>query len=187
MEKKLLTTGDIAKYCSVNFRTVVRWIERGILKSHKLPGRGDNRVQIQDFISFLKENNLPIPEDFKNFNQKILVVDDDEDIIRLVTKRLKKLGFEVKCANDGFTAGAMMQSFSPAVIVLDLKMPGLSGIEVIKSIRNFPGYTHQKILVLSGAPQPDIDSALEAGANDHLKKPFKVESLIEKITVLIES
>ena len=45
MKKEILTTGDIAKYCNVNFRTVVRWVERGLLKSHKLPGRGDNRIQ----------------------------------------------------------------------------------------------------------------------------------------------
>ncbi|TNF38926.1 MAG: response regulator, partial [Gammaproteobacteria bacterium] len=42
---KTLTTGDIARYCQVNFRSVIRWIERGLLKAHKLPGRGDNRVK----------------------------------------------------------------------------------------------------------------------------------------------
>ena len=62
--KQILTTGEIARYCGVNFRTVIRWIERGRLKAYQLPGRGDNRVTVEDFIDFLKVNSMPIPEEF---------------------------------------------------------------------------------------------------------------------------
>ncbi len=64
-KKRNLTTGDIAKLCGVNFRTVIRWIQRGHLKAFQLPGRGDNRVQVADFIEFLNENNMPIPEELQ--------------------------------------------------------------------------------------------------------------------------
>ena len=59
--KSTLTTGDIAKYCGVNFRTVIRWIERGHLNAFKLPGGGDNRIAIPNFLSFLKEHGMPLP------------------------------------------------------------------------------------------------------------------------------
>lgn len=60
--RSALTSGEVAKYCGVNIRTVLRWIERGELQAFKLPGkRGDNRIEIDAFVSFLKINNLPIP------------------------------------------------------------------------------------------------------------------------------
>ena len=55
-DKRTLTTGEIANYCGVNFRTVIRWIQRGQLRAYQLPGRGDNRVEVHNFIAFLREN-----------------------------------------------------------------------------------------------------------------------------------
>lgn len=63
--KEALTTGEVAKYCGVNFRTVIRWIEKGYMKAYKLPGRGDNRVPIDSLIDFLKQNNMPIPAELQ--------------------------------------------------------------------------------------------------------------------------
>ncbi|MDO6805884.1 helix-turn-helix domain-containing protein, partial [Wenyingzhuangia sp. 1_MG-2023] len=57
--KQVLTTGEVAKYCGVNFRTVIRWIERGHLEAYKLPGRGDNRVPVAGFVRFLQSNEMP--------------------------------------------------------------------------------------------------------------------------------
>ena len=61
MNRRMLTTGDIARHCDVTPRTVIRWIQRGHLKAHQLPGRGDNRVDPTDFLQFLEVNALPIP------------------------------------------------------------------------------------------------------------------------------
>ena len=55
---KTLTTGDIAQYCDVNLRTVIRWIDNGSLKGYKLPGGGNNRVTVKDFVAFLNENKF---------------------------------------------------------------------------------------------------------------------------------
>ena len=65
VEKRTLTTGEIAHYCGVNFRTVIRWIKRGYLNAFQLPGRGDNRVEMRDFLAFLERHNLPIPEELQ--------------------------------------------------------------------------------------------------------------------------
>jgi excisionase family DNA binding protein len=66
VEKRTLTTGEIAQYCGVNFRTVIRWIKRGYLDAFQLPGRGDNRIEVEDFLVFLKKNNIPIPKEFRS-------------------------------------------------------------------------------------------------------------------------
>ena len=66
MAIETLTTGEIARYCGVNFRTVIRWIKRGHLRAYQLPGRGDNRVELEDFLEFLREHRMPIPEELKD-------------------------------------------------------------------------------------------------------------------------
>jgi excisionase family DNA binding protein len=66
VEKRTLTTGEIAHYCGVNFRTVIRWIKRGYLNAFQLPGRGDNRVEVGDFLAFLERHNIPIPEELQD-------------------------------------------------------------------------------------------------------------------------
>ena len=80
---KTLTSGEIAEYCDVNLRTVIRWLESGKLKGFKLPGRGNNRVLINDFIDFLERHNMPIPDNLKpEASPLILIVDDELPVVR---------------------------------------------------------------------------------------------------------
>ena len=116
MEKNSLTTGEIAQYCGVNFRTVIRWIKRGHLKAYQLPGRGDNRVEVQDFLNFLREHDMPVPEDFQQFSLRVLIVDDDDAMAKNIQRVLRRAGFDTEIAADGFRAGTLAESFSPAVI-----------------------------------------------------------------------
>lgn len=185
LEKPSLTTGEIAQYCGVNFRTVIRWIKRGHLKAYQLPGRGDNRVEIQDFLNFLKEHEMPIPEEFQQYSLRVLIVDDDAAMAKNIQRVLHRAGFETTIAADGFRAGTLAESFSPAAMTLDLKMPSLSGIDVIKFVRESENLKYIKILVVSAMPQSDLDAALNIGADDVLEKPFKNDDLVEKVSHLV--
>ena len=184
--KKALTTGEIAKYCGVNFRTVIRWIERGHLKSYKLPGRGDNRVQLGDFVDFLTANNMPVPEGLVQKNERILVLDDDRPMSEAIARVLKSQKYEVDIANSGFEAGAMLTAREPGLMTLDLCMPGLDGFQMLAYIREHYSST-LKILVISGLQQIKLNKALASGANAALKKPFDSDELIETIRMLFES
>jgi CheY-like chemotaxis protein len=179
--KRNLTTGDIAKMCGVNFRTVIRWIQRGHLKAFQLPGRGDNRVLIRDFIDFLNANDMPIPEELQPQAHKVLIVEDDERMAQAISRALKRKGFETKIAHDGFEAGTMAVSYNPAVMTLDLRMPGIGGIEVLEKIRSDPEMVGLKVLVVSAMPQQELDEARAAGADDVLEKPFKNKDLVERV------
>src|SRR5665213_968835 len=88
-EKRPLTTGQIAKYCHVTHRGVLKWVESGKLKAYRTPGN-HSRVSIEDFLSFLKQYNMPVPEVLQPpvTNKKILIVDDDRGIVQSLQRVL---------------------------------------------------------------------------------------------------
>ena len=185
MNDQTLTTGQIAKYCRVNYQTVIRWIKRGRLKAHQLPGRGDHRVEVEDFLQFLRDHQLPIPIELEGTAKRILVVDDDPSITRAIGRVLQKHGYETAVASNGFEAGALLKSFQPSLITLDLEMPGLGGLDVVKFVRSTDNGQAIKILIVSGMELDQLHQAVDAGADDYLEKPVKNKSLIEKVEALL--
>ena len=184
MKKRILTTGEIAQYCGVNFRTVIRWIKRGHLKAYQLPGRGDNRVEIHDFLRFLTEHHMPIPQEFRQSSPRVLIVEDEPAMASTIQRLLHRHGFETSIALNGVHAGTLLESFSPTVMTLDLKMPGLGGLDVLKFVRQSENLKDIKILVVSAMPRHELEEALAAGANDVLEKPFENDILVEKVSHL---
>lgn len=183
---KTLTTGEIAKLCDVNLRTVIRWIDRGALKGFKLPGRGNNRVMVEDFLKFLNEHSMPIPPELMGEqNRKILAIDDEPAITSVIRRVLKAAGYEVEVANDGFQGGTKLLQERPALVTLDLSMPGLDGYEVLDFIRRVPDICHTKVIVISALDQEHLQKALDAGADYVLAKPFSNEELLEKVKSLV--
>ncbi len=185
--KRTLTTGEIADYCGVNFRTVIRWIQRGQLRAYQLPGRGDNRVEIHNFLAFLRENRIPIPRDFMHLARKVLIVDDDPDITRMIQRILRNHDFDSHAATEGFQAGSLLREHLPCVMTLDLNMPGLSGHDVIEHVRMSPELRTTKILVVSAMPEGELQKAISAGADDVLPKPFQPNDLAAKVLQLAAS
>lgn len=185
--KSVLTTGEVARYCSVHFRTVLRWIERGDLNAYKLPGRGDNRIRIEDFLSFLTEHDMPIPAELgEAANNKVLIVEDEPHMARSI-QRVLHGKYETVVATDGFRAGAYLKTYQPKVMTLDLQMPGLSGFDVLTFVRATKELCDTRILVLSGQGPDDLAQASLAGADAVLSKPFDDDELLAIIDHLMES
>lgn len=184
--KQVLTSGEVAKLCNVNFRTVLRWIERGELQAYKLPGRGDNRIRMEDFLDFVAVHQLPVPVEYRPNRRRILVVDDEAHMARSIRRALRKSNFDVKIADDGFRAGTYLGTFAPALITLDLQMPGLTGYDVLSFIRQTEELSSVKILVVSGLDDTALKLALAEGADDVLQKPFDNEDLINKVNILLD-
>ncbi|MEE4272415.1 MAG: response regulator [Thermoanaerobaculales bacterium] len=181
--KRNLTTGDIAALCGVNFRTVIRWIQRGHLKAYQLPGRGDNRVQVADFIDFLNENDMPIPEELQPSPKKVLIVEGDPKTGQNLDEVLQKAGYETRLATDGFTAGALARSFNPSVMTVNVGMKGIDGAQAIKLMRDDPGLGQTKVIAVNAASTSKKKRAeLEtAGADEIVDRPVTGDDLVEKI------
>lgn len=181
MIEKAYTTGEVAKFTGVNFRTVIRWIERGELEGYKLPGRGDHRVTLTHLLAFIERHGMPVPEELKPQVKRALVVDDDQPMAMAIARLLRTHGWEVELAFDGFEAGMKLVESGPSLMVLDLRMPYMDGFHVLKLTRNKLEYANLKILVVSAQGTDDLAKALALGANGVLEKPFKNQQLIEHV------
>ena len=180
-----LTTGEIADYCGVNLRTVIRWIEKGYLPAYKLPGRGNNRVRLVDFLSFIDRHGMPMPEALRGYGNRVLVVEDDPPMAESIARVLRASGYEVRVALDGFQAGDALRAFLPALMTLDLRMPGLDGFQVLDYVRQDPELARLKVLILSALPEERLRQAVAAGADDALAKPFDATELVHRTQALL--
>lgn len=174
-----LTSGEIAKYCDVNLRTVIRWLDSGKLKGFKLPGRGNNRILVSDFIRFLTEHNMPIPEELKPEASKlILIVDDELPVTRSIQRIARRAGYETLVATDGFQAGILLGQHMPRIMTLDLCMPDIDGYQVLAHSRKQRLQENLKIIVISALDDSKLDKAIECGADATLPKPFENKELV---------
>ncbi|MCL4167087.1 UNVERIFIED_CONTAM: hypothetical protein GTU68_051499 [Idotea baltica] len=113
---------------------------------------------------------------------KILLVDDDEDIIEFLTYNLKKEGYKVKSANNGQKGIEKATSFMPDVILMDVMMPVLDGIEAGRQIKENPDLKKIHIIYLTARAEEFSEiAAFEAGADDYITKPIKPRPLLSRI------
>jgi len=108
----------------------------------------------------------------------ILLVDDDPDLLRLISLRLTSAGYRVRTADSGETALAALAVSRPAVVVTDLRMPGIDGMVVADELKNDPGTQSIPVIMLTACR--DVDAKVEAfstGADDYITKPFEVEEV----------
>jgi len=117
----------------------------------------------------------------------ILIVEDNEANIMTVSSYLKAKGYQILSASNGEEAIALVQSVKPDLILMDIQMPVMDGLEAIKRIRQIPSFVNLPIIALTGlAMDSDCDRCLEAGANDYLSKPVKLKQLTKVIQQLLQ-
>ena len=110
----------------------------------------------------------------------VLVADDEADLLEIVTDRLAGAGYRVLTARDGVEALEQVQAARPACVILDLKMPRVSGFDALPAIRRAAPDTH--VIVLTGSPNRPLAQACRArGADDFLLKPFEAGELLRLI------
>ena len=119
-------------------------------------------------------------------NNRILLVDDENDILEFLSYNLKNEGFQVLTCNDGKTALSLLDDFMPNLIVLDVMMPGMDGIETCEQIRLNPKYNNILITFLTARSEDYSQVAgLEAGADDYINKPIKPKVLVSRVKALL--
>jgi two-component system phosphate regulon response regulator PhoB len=118
--------------------------------------------------------------------EKILAVDDEEDILELLRFNLAREGFKVSCALSGEKALSLAQSSFPDLIVLDLMLPGMDGLQVARQLKSDPNTNHIPIVMLTAkGEEADIVTGLELGADDYVTKPFSPRVLIARVKAVL--
>ncbi len=116
---------------------------------------------------------------------KVLVVDDEEDILELLKYNLKKEGYDVKTASNGVKAVEIARSFLPDLVILDIMMPHQDGVETCRQMREIPELNNSYILFLTARTEEYSEvAAFDIGADDYLSKPIKPRALMSRISAL---
>lgn len=118
--------------------------------------------------------------------EKILVIDDEEDILELVRYNLEKDGYRVTCVYSAEEASEKLKEETPQLMLLDLMLPGISGLDFCKMLRSDPVYSNIPILMITAKEKDaDIVTGLELGADDYLTKPFSPRILVARIRAIL--
>ena len=121
-----------------------------------------------------------------NHTHKILIVDDEEDILEFLSYNLNKEGYQVFTATDGNTAITLAKKELPHLILLDVMMPGIDGIETCRELRSLPGLQDVIIAFLTARSEDYSHIAgFDAGADDYINKPIKPRVLVSRIQALL--
>jgi two-component system alkaline phosphatase synthesis response regulator PhoP len=118
--------------------------------------------------------------------EKILIVEDEKDIVKMLEYNLKKEGFRTLSCNDGEEALSLAKSEQPGLVLLDLMLPGIDGLEVCKTLKQEEKTAHIPIIMLTAkAQEADKVVGLELGADDYVTKPFSLRELLARIKAVL--
>ena len=118
--------------------------------------------------------------------KRILLIEDDKDIVELVRYNLEKDGFHVASSADGATGLAQVRKAPPDLVILDLMLPKLSGLDICKEVRKDVSLNRLPVLILTAkGEEADRIVGLELGADDYVTKPFSPRELVARVKALL--
>lgn len=181
-EKDVLTTGEVAKICSVASRTVSKWFDSGQLRGYRIPGSKDRRIPISSLIQFMRNHGIPM-DGLMTGNTRILIVDNDEEVVNTLENVLKEqTSYEVRIANSAFTAGVECERFRPHVMLMDMHLTDGDGRDISSFIQQSDDLQATKVIGMS-AKLTDGQAAqlTRQGFESTLRKPFTIRQVIDVI------
>ena len=119
--------------------------------------------------------------------KKILVIDDENDILLIIKSALHEEGFDVTTANNGYDGLALAEDASPDLIILDIMMPEMDGFEVLQQLKENEKTAQIPVVILTGMSSKDkIREALNKGIDYYIVKPFEYRDLVSKVQIAID-
>ncbi len=180
--KDVLTTGEVAKICKVAPRTVSKWFDSGKLRGYRIPGSKDRRIPVQQLVRFMRTHGIPL-NGIESGVTRVLLAEPDAALADLLSRALaREAGYEVVVARSAFEAGALAEASKPHVMLVDVTLPGMSGRDALRAIRNVPDMNFCKIVAVTDAARPgDEAAARQQGFDGLLARPFDVAAAVSAI------
>ena len=177
-----LTTRQAAAHCRVSIPTLRCWIRAGALGAYLTPG-GHRRIDLAEFQRFLRAQGRPDYPVGPAPRIRLLIVDDEPLVVGMLIDLLSDEPFTIEIATDGYEALVKVGTFRPALIVLDVVLAGLDGIEACRCLRRMPETRDVRILGVTGHPSM-VPVLLGAGADACVTKPLDLDVVCREITRL---
>ena len=198
-KKDFYSTSEIAKLCHVHRNTIILAIRKGDLRASTTPG-GHNRINHEECVRVAKERGLPVlafPGDEDGVGtgvespavvpsetggrKKVLIVDDDDAVHKLVKKALDPNLFEVETASSGYDAGFKTSAFRPHLILLDVMLGDIDGGEVYTMLKENEFTRHIQILVITSIADDEKIRQMFVDDVPVLKKPFRLKEVADRV------
>ena len=180
----LLTSYQVGSLLQVNPSSVNKWIKDGRIPAFRTPG-GHRRIRASDLVAFLNQHSMPIPQQLVEAGKRrLLVVDDDSKQLSALQRLLKPYDSRLTLClvNNGIDALVQVGSFKPHLILLDVYMDEIDGIEVCKRLKENPDTSHIKVVIASGQMNDEIRSqATSVGAALSLSKPVDINNILAEL------
>lgn len=179
-KKSYLKPSEVAELMRVEPGTVRTWVRSGALRATTTPG-GHRRFAYRDVVEFARRHSLSLalPEDGA---VRVLIVDDDPQVLALLERMLRSTvasPIDIELAHDGFSAGQRLAEFQPHIILLDLFMPGVNGMELCGKLKSDPSTADIRIIAMTGGGDSQaVEEVLSLGAERCLSKPIARADLL---------
>lgn len=147
------------------------WVKERCLKVYAFQQKGYTIPMIQEILK--KETE-------EKSSKKVLVVDDEKKFAQLLKKVLTKSGYMVEVAHDGWDAGLKVAQFMPSILLLDINLPGVNGIEVCKNIKSNPQTRNIRVIAITADINYSQETVLESGADCYFTKPLDFALLLSE-------
>ena len=182
LEKPYLTPTEAAALLMVAPVTLRAWAAKGLLRAQATAG-GHRRFLRRDLERFARDRGLRLSDRIPESSEmRVLIVDDDHLFADFLVEFLSSRGAQAVAVYDGFAAGRRVESFAPDVVLLDLMMPGMNGIEVCRQLKQEKATRHIRVVAMTGyADGAEKAAVLEAGAEICLAKPLDYERVLALI------
>ncbi|HPS54299.1 MAG TPA: helix-turn-helix domain-containing protein [Sedimentisphaerales bacterium] len=180
--KNILTTGDVAKICSVAPRTVSKWFDSGQLKGYRIPGSKDRRIPVNELVRFMKLNNMPVTM-FPVDKIRVLIADSDLKVCEKLAKDLmEKADYDVKTVSDNFEIGISAHKFSPHVLLISLFAKDISAVDICRKVRDDDDLQTIKVIAIANKLS-DIEAAalIQQGFDGYISGSDGIDEIIKKV------
>ena len=182
IRKPYLTPTEVANMLRVATVTDRMWAQKGMLKAEVTPG-GHRRYMLQEVKRFARSHGIALQLE-NDERLRILIVDDQPEWLDIMVEILRNTqeAVVIETAADGFEAGHKVAGFRPHVVLLDLMMPGIDGVQVCKAIKRDPDTSSARVICVSGYIDQESEKKLkDAGVECCFAKPINTAELLEVI------
>lgn len=186
--KELYTTGEVARICKMAIRTVQLYCEKGVFEVRKSPVTGHRRISRDSFILFMKEHKIPISRLDDLERKTVFIADDDKRFVKILSTAIRSAlpDCEIATAHDGYTALIEISALKPDIVIMDIRMPKIDGIELCRRLKENTRTKRIKIVAVTAYAEQGYDDQVEAaGALRCFFKPLKLTDFAEYLKKVI--